>query len=419
MNTPTAPSSLPVQQRIAVLDIVRGFALLGILIMNMPGFSTSFYAESDGSHLWPGAVDQAAEQVRDLLFSGKFNSMFSLLFGIGFTIQFARMEQSDPAHATTIYLRRLLLLGLIGVVHACVFWNGDVLHVYAVLGLLLVFPLRRAQPRTIWLLMALCLLYPLVSGLLRLWLMTPEIVATMVREGKLMELSNNAAYGHGNFFVAMAEHSRQFVNDYGSVWHVWGFFGFYVQMALTMLLGLLAGRQRWPQRIAELMPQIRRVHVWALVVGLACGALFTVIFEMNRTPGPSPIKLLGGVAYWVSRLALMVFYVLSIVRIAQHPLWARRLAPMAAAGRMPLSNYLMQTLICTTLFNGWGFGLWGRVGPAAGLALAVVIFFVVQVPWSLWWLRRHEQGPLEKLWSRATYGRRRTAAAAPVTAARP
>ena len=176
-------------------------------------------------------------------------------------------------------------------------------------------------------------------------------------------------------------------------------------MALTMLLGLLAGRRRWPDRIAELMPQLRKVHVWALVVGLACGATFTIIFELNRTPGPSPIKLLGGVAYWLSRLGMMIFYVLTIVRLAQHPAWARRFAPIAAAGRMPLTNYLMQTAICTVLFYGWGFGLWGKVGPAAGLVLSLAIFFLIQVPWSLWWLSRHDRGPLEALWSRLTYGR--------------
>jgi uncharacterized protein len=140
------------------------------------------------------------------------------------------------------------------------------------------------------------------------------------------------------------------------------------------------------------------------VLGLACGAIFTVIFELQRAPGPTPLKLLASVAYWVSRLSMMLFYVLTIVRLAQRPEWARRFAPIAAAGRMPLTNYLMQTVLCTTLFYGWGFGLWGRVGPAADIALALAIFFIVQVPWSVWWLRRHEQGPLEQLWRRLTYG---------------
>ena len=71
---------------------------------------------------------------------------------------------------------------------------------------------------------------------------------------------------------------------------------------------------------------------------------------------------------------------------------------------MPLTNYLMQTAICTTLFYGWGFGLWNKVGPAAELALAFVIFFAIQVPWSIWWLKRHERGPMEALWARLTYG---------------
>ena len=394
-------------ERIFTLDVVRGFALLGILIMNMPGFANSFFVEADGSHLWSAPVDRTAEVVRDMLFSGKFNSMFSLLFGIGFTIQFARMEQRDPSRATSLYLRRLVLLAMLGLAHATLFWTGDVLHIYALLGLLLVFPLRRASARTIVVLMVLCLLYPVVSGALRLALTTPEITAMMVARAQAFEASNNAAYGQGTFVQAAAEHMREFAYFYGTPWSLWGTLGFWVQMSLTMLLGLLAGRQRWVQRIPELMPQVRRLMWVTLAVGLLCGAAFTLIFHFNRVPGPSPIKLFGGLCYWTSRLAMMIFYVLTIVRLAQIPVWQRRLAPLAAAGRMPLTNYLMQTAMCTTLFYGWGFGLWGKVGPAAGLVLAVTIFFAIQVPWSRWWLKRHERGPLEALWARFTYGRPR------------
>ena len=404
---PAVNGALPVSERIATLDILRGFALLGILIMNMPGFGNSFFAEADGSHLWPGPVDQFAESVRNMLFSGKFNSMFSLLFGIGFTIQYARMEQKDPTRATPLYLRRLAVLAVLGLIHATVFWTGDVLHIYALLGLLLVFPLRRASARTIVVLIVLCLLYPIVSGTLRLLLTTPEITAMLVSNAKAFEATNNAAYGHGSFMQAAAEHMREFAFFYDNPWRLWGTLSFWVQMALTMLIGLLAGRLQWVQRIPELMPQIRRLTWVALAVGLVCGAAFALIFHSNRVPGPSPIKLLGGLCYWISRLALMIFYVLAIVRLAQVPAWQRRFAPIAAAGRMPLSNYLMQTAICTTLFYGWGFGLWGKVGPAAGLALSVAIFFAIQVRWSQWWLKRHERGPLEALWARLTYGAQR------------
>ena len=120
----SSPTSVPANERNPVLDMVRGFALMGILIMNMPAFGTSMFAEADGSFLWTGQVDRIAETGRQMLFAGKFNSMFSLLFGIGFTLQFARMQRSNPEHATAVYLRRLLVLAVLGVLHAAVFWGG-------------------------------------------------------------------------------------------------------------------------------------------------------------------------------------------------------------------------------------------------------------------------------------------------------
>jgi uncharacterized protein len=401
-----SPTSLPAGERLPTLDILRGFALMGILIMNMPGFNTSFFVEADGSHLWPGRVDQVAEMVREALFSGKFNSMFSMLFGIGFTIQFTRMQERDPEHATGFYLRRLSVLAVFGVIHAWVFWPGDVLHTYAILGLLLVLGLRRVSDRTVMLLIAACILYPALSGALRVLVFTPEMTAKQVQIAKAFELSNNAAYGQGGFFDMVRENTRV-MNYFYSGWQgLWGAIGWWTMMSLTMLIGLLAGRRRWVQRTAELMPQIRRLTWIALAVGLLCGVAFTLIFEFNRTPGPSPIKVLGSVCYSLSRLGMMMFYVLVIVRLAQTVEWQRRLAPLAAAGRMPLTNYLMQTAICLLLFQSWGFGLWLKVGPAASLALSLFIFWAVQVPWSLWWLKRHERGPLEAFWARITYGRR-------------
>ena len=401
----SSPGALPASQRIATLDILRGFALMGILIMNMPGFSYSGWSEADGSRHWPGQVDQWAEQLRNMLFSGKFNSMFSLLFGIGFTIQFARMQQQEPARATGLYVRRLAVLLVIGLLHANLLWTGDVLHVYAVLGIVLLFGLRRVGDRVIAGLIAACLAYPVISGALRLWVFTPEIVAERVRLGKAFGITNDLAYGHGGWLDAVHENMRMMAFDYFNGLSLWNMFSWYVSMALTMLIGLLAGRRRWVQRIPELMPQVRRLMWWALAVGLLCGATFTLIFEFNRVPGPSPIKMLGSVCYSLSRLSMMIFYVLTIVRLSQLPQWQRWLAPLAAAGRMPLTNYLMQTLICTTLFYNWGFGLWDKVGPAAGFMLSLAIFWLVQVPWSQWWLRGHERGPMEALWARLTYGR--------------
>src|SRR5207344_1068921 len=96
---------LPINERIATLDIVRGFALLGMLIANMPGLSSSFFAGTDGSDTWPGLLDKSAAMVHDMLFEDKFNSVFSLLFGISFTIQLGRLLEREPDRAMVIYDR--------------------------------------------------------------------------------------------------------------------------------------------------------------------------------------------------------------------------------------------------------------------------------------------------------------------------
>lgn len=399
------PQPLPDAERLPILDVLRGFALMGILIMNMPGFSYSWWHEADGSRYWPALLDQRAELVRDALFSGKFNSLFSVLFGLGFTIQFARMQQADPLHADRLYLKRLAVLLAIGVVHACVFWMGDVLHVYAVLGIVLLFGLRRCSDRTLIWVMVGCIVYPLVASLLRVAFVTPEFTAARVALMKGFALTGDAAYGAGSFFDTARENSRIMAFEYGNLYSLWGTFGWYVSMTLTMLLGVLAGRRRWAQRIPELMPQIRRLTWVMLVGGLALSTLATAIFDANRTPGPSLIKTFAGLCYNVSRPMVMVFYVLLIVQLFHRDSWRGLFRPFELAGRMPLTNYLMQTLICTTLFYGWGFGLWAKLGPAAGLALSLALFFGVQVPLSYWWLRGHKRGPMESLWARLTYGR--------------
>ncbi|MGL6112246.1 MAG: DUF418 domain-containing protein [Rubrivivax sp.] len=403
MNS-TPSGSLPVSERISTLDVLRGFALMGILIMNMPGFSYSGWHESDGSHYWPSQIDQVAEQVRDALFSGKFNSLFSVLFGLGFTIQFARMQQQDPLGADRLYLRRLSMLFVIGVLHACVFWSGDVLHVYALLGILLLFGLRRVSDRGLVMIMIGCLVYPLIASLLRVAFVTREFTASRVALGKAFAVTNDAAFGAGSFWATAFEHMRLMAHEYGNLYSLWGTFGWYVSMTLTMLLGVLAGRRRWALRIPELMPQIKRLTWVTLVLGLALSSTAVLIWEANRAPAPSLIKTLAGLCYNVSRPMLMVFYVLVIVQLFHRESCKPWFKPFELTGRMPLTNYLMQSAICTTLFYGWGFGLWAKVGPAAGLALSVAIFFGIQVPWSWWWLRTHERGPMEALWARMTYG---------------
>jgi uncharacterized protein len=102
--------------------------------------------------------------------------------------------------------------------------------------------------------------------------------------------------------------------------------------------------------------------------------------------------------------ALALFYMSGLTLLSQNTAWQKRMAPLAYAGRMAISVYLMQTLICTLLFYGYGFGLYGKVGAAGGILLTVIIY-VLQIPFSVWWLNRFRFGPVEWLWRSLTYGK--------------
>jgi uncharacterized protein len=395
---------IPARERIYTLDVIRGFALLGIFIMNMPWFNTSFYAGADGTRLWPQWWDQWTETATEVLFSGKFNSMFSMLFAIGFTIQLGRLESRDPRHAKAIYLRRLLWLLVFGLIHTCVFWTGDVLHIYALLGLVLL-ALRRLPEKMLWTLLVACLLVPLAIGVWRFYTFTPADRDAILAMSKAWEASNNAAYGAGSFLEAAREHARETLHEYRNPYALRGMLIFYTQILATMLLGLILGRRRFFQRAAEYLPLVRRMQWWSLALGLLLGANYGVWQSVTTDPiTPSVWRMSAMMSYTFCRVLIMVFYVATLVRCVHDDRWRHRLQPMATAGRMPLTNYLMQTAIATTLFYGWGLGLWGKAGNAVDLALAIGIFFLVQVPLSKWWLARHELGPVEWVWRRLTYG---------------
>lgn len=399
---PVAASPISLGERIEVLDAIRGFALLGIFIMNVPAFNTSLFAGFGGDE-WPRWWDVGTETVRDVIFSGKFNSMFSMLFAVGFTIQLERLQARAPDKATQIYVRRLFWLFVFGVIHACVFWAGDVLHMYALLGVLLLV-LRRLPDRVIAALIVLCLLYPTIMGTIQLASATPEDTASIeLTQGAIA--ADNAAFGHGNFFDTARRSTESMITFYTHPQST-GIFRFYVQFLTTVLIGLLLGRYRFFQNITSHLPLVRRVQWWALGIGLVCGIGFMAWRDLAANPWqPSVGRILASTGYVVCRVAIMMFYVATIIRAVCNERWRQRIAPITLTGRMPLTNYLLQTLIAVTIFYHWGFNLWNKVGPALDLVIAVAIFFVIQVPLSRWWLSRFQVGPMEYLWRVLTYGR--------------
>src|ERR1044071_9895002 len=272
-NSPaTAAAPVSSEERVFALDVIRGVALLGIFIMNMPGFVASFYSGMVGFHEWPNWWDQWTELLRNVLLGGKFNSMFSFLFGVGFTMQLVRLLERDESRGPLIYLRRLVALLAFGVLHACLLWTGDVLHIYALLGFALLL-LRNASDRTILVLIVLCVIGPPLLSMARLALGIPEAyLSPAVFES--WQQSNNAAYGQGSFMAAAREHTREMLflySDRGSFGYV---VAFYLQMSTTMLIGVLAGRHRWIQKAAQYRSHLIGWQWSTLCIGLLTGAVY-------------------------------------------------------------------------------------------------------------------------------------------------
>ena len=391
-----ALSPTALQERIALLDVLRGFAIFGILLFNMSFFSAPLTLEMAGIEVGSGIGDRATELLIRFFIQGKFYSLFSFLFGLGFAIQMLRAEAKGVRFGP-LYRRRLLALLLIGLVHAYLIWMGDILTIYALLGFLLFF-FRSRKPKTLLVWAVILLLVPvlLTAGMVMVaggqaLFGSPEDFAILVQ-------NSMNAYSQGSFSEIMAQRAGDafFVT-------IGGLFGGPGILAM-FLLGAHFGRQQLFQDTASRLFLFRRIWLWGLGLGLVGNLIFTISMEYADPISPSMWTLVGTLGYAFGAPGLCFFYISSFVLLWQNPAWQRRLSPLAAVGRMALSNYLFQSIVCTMIFYSYGLGLYGQVGPALGVGLAVVIY-AIQIPLSQWWLGRFKFGPAEWLWRTLTYGK--------------
>ena len=386
-------------ERIDALDVLRGVALLGIFVVNMATFGHSIFAPLPTEE-WR-TPDGIVASLRELLFAGKFNLMFGLVFGIGFTLQLRRLEAADAHSATLVYVRRLTALLGIGLVHAAFLWMGDVLVAYSVLGFGLL-ALRRAPTALVVLLLAACLAYPAASDVLsNQFFSTQTAVIGQFRIGELAA-SNDQAFGHGGFIDAVRETMQTFAWAYTTPLGLFTVFSFFVQMGTGILLGFLVGRRGWITRLDALRLPMRRAQVGALALALAAGTAWYAMGGSGGADGSAPIG--SALARTLGRASLMALYALTVLRLAVEPRTKRVMRVFAWPGRMPLTNYLLQTIMGLSIFYGWGLAWWDRTGAVTETVLALALYIGVQIPLSAWWLSRFRYGPVEFVWRRLTYG---------------
>jgi uncharacterized protein len=387
---------VPGSERITVIDTLRGAALLGILIANMRGFNAPMQAYFQPALMWTWMPDRLAQALVDWLVQGKFITIFAALFGVGFAIQIERaISRGQPLW---FYTRRLAALFAIGLAHALLLWWGDILTNYALCGFVLLLFRNRGQ-RTIMIWAQILYWFILVLfGWITLamyygWMQGPTAEAS----AQFAEIIR--AYGHGTVREVFAVRAREWM-DANS------FVIFLTRIIGIFLFGLYIWRQGYLRQPSAHLDWWRRAQKIGLAVGLA-GNLIVVVLQWTYEPNPmrpSPLNLaLFGLQSFAIP-ALSLGYVATVVLLWQDAAWQRRLLPFSYVGRMALTNYLMQSLICTTIFYSYGLGLYGRVGPLLDLGIALVIYSL-QVPFSRWWLASHQYGPMEWIWRVLTYGK--------------
>jgi len=389
-------TSAPTRERIRALDVLRGVAVAGILFANVLVFFGSFVMPADRAAALPTAARDAVALFLDKVFvDGKFYSIFSLLFGIGFGLQLARGGDA----ALPRFKRRLRILLAIGAIHAVLIWAGDILMLYALLGFTMPWFARKSNRELLrWTVILLAVPTALYLVVLGAWT-TLASGASSPQSDAGMPATILA------FFEAMGRGGVKdaFIGNLIFLAARWG--DLIATMRFPKVLGMFV-LGLWAVRagLAQAPANHRTVLVrWALL-GWGVGLPMNVIaaLAVHRWPylPPSVGGLLGVVTQAVGIPMLALGYAAAVGLLVVD---GRRLVTVfAPLGRMALTNYLMHSIICVVLSYGLGLGLWWRIGASTAMAIAAAII-VVQIPLSAWWLSRFTFGPAEWIWRRLTY----------------
>lgn len=406
MSTPISPI-LPAQ-RIATLDYLRGFALLGILMVNMLWMNAPVGISLTDYPWWDSPADRFSEFLIYFLFEGKFYPIFSFLFGYGFWLFIHKADQGKSL--VGLYAWRLVVLILFGAAHIVLLWPGDILFFYGLLGLLLL-PFRNKSNRKLLVWTGCLILLPLLIMAIAAWgfslaLNQPEMAPTIQaaieeQQGVFVALIEKAlrVYPSGSFSeivnIRLEEYSTLLT---GAV------LMFYPNVLAFLLLGFYAARKGLLQQTKVHLPFFRKMAVWGLAIGLLAG-LGNAWLKMNSDLGMPTLESVAAMSLnALGGPLLSLAYISLLMLLFRNGRWALLQNGLAAAGRMALTCYLMHSILSALLFHSYGLGLYGQVAIWQGVVLSLLIF-ALQLPFSVWWLRIFHYGPFEWLWRSLTYRR--------------
>lgn len=390
---PVAP-----EERIQALDVLRGWAMFGVLWSNLN--------DGYGTREPVTMADHALSLTQNWLVESRFYTLLILLFGIGFGIQLMRADRVSTDLRTNYYRRSAALLA-IGIVHGTLVWRGDVLTIYASVAFALVM-FRTAGTRR------------LVISAVVLWFVAPIVLREVFFFSGLKYMmpdlagESTAVYAHGSWL--QIEHAR--AAGYLQWLGRWGLRSYFSILA-AFLIGFWSVKTGYFRRVIEEPRTTRRLLAFAIVaaaVGYATWHWVPAIWPAVQPPNnsvpefPYPYFQLSVLRQFVLKFfswdteGTAIAYACLLLLISQRPRGKRLLRPLAATGRMALTTYLTQSVVCTLLFYSYGLGWYGSVG-FTGMFVITLILFGSQMAASTWWLARFRYGPAEWFWRALTYGR--------------
>lgn len=393
------------QNRSGLLDALRGFALLGICVANAGYFSLYIFQTTAQKAQFPSAKwDRWLDFLLSAFVDGKFYSLFSLLFGAGFSIIIAR-QPVTTSNNLTIFFRRLLILAVLGLLHSFLLWDGDILFFYAITGAFL--PLFRNYTNKRLVIISLLLLCtPLLFDFCKIITDNRWNISKPFTDAGLY-FDQKAGIREDEIPQWLMQHT-----SYKNLlqWNRSGFWwGWQHRMdtnrlpkVLAMfLLGFCAGRMQLYRLNSHHYALIKKINTWTLLPGILASVAYAAFAQDGQTL-PKPGGIWDTLFYALSVSSLSIGYATTLALIYRsHKKLLNWLEPM---GQMALTNYIFQTIMGILFYYGFGVGIGGDKGPSFFIPVAILFFFI-QAVYSAWWMKRFRFGPLEWIWRQLTYGK--------------
>lgn len=396
MNLPEKTTA----DRIIILDVLRGFALMGILVAH---FAAGMLPQAVYESVASSAIDNVLLTIINIFVQSKFYTIFSFLFGLSFALQLGLARQKG-GNFLGRYAWRLIVLGIIGFIHH-IHWRGDILTIYVLLGFgLLLF---HNLPDKILLTIALLLVLNVPTRVTELYrsfnAQSPDKARTeqeanhrnaeaeeyynMIKQGSYTQMLKDNLEGF--------TYKMEFQVESGRIYITLGLF----------LLGLYAGRRKFFENLIEHRLFFKKLFKYCGFATLALIGIAILLFVVIQVPFDNPlVAFIGGFIYDVASAAMTFFYIAGVTLLFGRIRWRNILLHLAPVGRLALTTYIVQTVIGLFIFyhiSGYGLGLIGEIGGALTILMTISVF-LLQIVFSRWWLSKFQYGPLEWVWRSLT-----------------